>query len=198
MTHGPILLASRSPRRRELLDQIRVPHVTRPADIDETERPGESPEGYVMRLAQDKAASVYGLEPTAPAALAADTTVALDGTIYGKPADRADGARMLRALSGRTHRVLTAVAVAHPNGVDCALSASEVTFAELDEELIGRYWETGEPTDKAGGYAVQGYAAVFIRAIRGSYSGIMGLPLFETAQLLDRAGIAHALRRVDR
>ena len=164
-----------------------------PADVDESALAGESPEAYVLRLARHKAAVVYAREPASAGALAADTTVTLDGRIFGKPADRDDGLAMLHALAGRTHRVLTAVALAHAGGLDSDLSASEVTFAPLDAATIERYWASGEPHDKAGGYAVQGLAAVFIRELRGSYTGIMGLPLYETATLLARAGITHAL-----
>ena len=196
MTAGLIFLASRSPRRRELLDQIGVPHTVSPADVDESCRPGESPERYVERLARHKAEVVYARERRARPALAADTSVALGSQLYGKPADAGDCARMLLALSGRTHRVLTAVAIAHANGVDSAVSISEVTFCELTVEDCERYWATGEPADKAGGYAVQGLGALFIRHLAGSYTGIMGLPLYETGMLLTRAGIGHALRPV--
>jgi septum formation protein len=123
--------------------------------------------------------------------LAADTTVVLDDVIYGKPRDRADGVAMLARLSGRTHEVLTAVALADAHGVALRLSASAVRFRELTLEECAAYWETGEPCDKAGGYAVQGVAAVFIESLSGSYSGVMGLPLFETAELLRAAGIAY-------
>ncbi len=193
MSHGPLLLASRSPRRRELLDRIGIAYRVCPADVDESALAGESPEGYVLRLARHKAAVVYEREPQSAAALAADTTVTLDGRLYGKPADRADALAMLQELAGRTHRVLTAVALAHAGGLDSELSVSEVTFAPLDAAAIGRYWDSGEPLDKAGGYAIQGLAAVFIRELRGSYTGVMGLPLYETATLLARAGLGHPL-----
>ena len=177
-----------------MLAQIGVPHTVSPADVDESARPGEAPERYVERLAREKALLVR--ERERGVALAADTTVALGAEIYGKPADREDCARMLLALSGRTHRVLTAVALAHGNGFDSALSVSEVTFAELSRADCDRYWATGEPADKAGAYAVQGLGALFIRHIAGSYTGIMGLPLYETGVLLARAGLGHALRPV--
>lgn len=193
MSNRPLLLASRSPRRRELLDRLGVTYIVRPADIDETAAAGESADDYVRRLARQKALLVYGQDPAVAGALAADTTVTLDGRLYGKPADRAEGLAMLRALSGRTHRVLTAVTLAHAGGVDSELSASEVTFAPLDERTIESYWESGEPLDKAGSYAVQGLAAAFIQELKGSYTGIMGLPLYETAALLSRGGIPHAL-----
>ncbi len=196
MTAGLIFLASRSPRRRELLDQIGVPHTVSPADVDESCHPGEAAERYVERLARHKAGVVYAREHRARPALAADTSVALGDELFGKPADRQDCQRMLLALSGRTHRVYTAVAIAHANGVDSAVSVSEVTFCELTAADCDRYWATGEPADKAGAYAVQGLGALFIRHIAGSYTGIMGLPLYETGTLLARAGIGHALRPV--
>ena len=167
-----------------------------PADVDESTRPGEDPQRYVERLARHKAEVVYERGLKARPALAADTSVVLDGRIYGKPADQEDCARMLLALSGQTHQVLTAVALAHRNGTDSAVSISEVTFCELTVEDCERYWATGEPADKAGGYAVQGLGALFIRHLAGSYTGIMGLPLYETGMLLTRAGIGHALRPV--
>jgi septum formation protein len=185
-----VCLASVSPRRRELLAQIRVPHTVSGAHIDETAYPGEGPRDYVMRMARQKALRIRESGETLPV-LAADTTVVLDDVIYGKPRDRADGVAMLARLSGRTHEVLTAVALADAHGVALRLSASAVRFRELTLEECAAYWETGEPCDKAGGYAVQGVAAVFIESLSGSYSGVMGLPLFETAELLRAAGIAY-------
>lgn len=196
-----VYLASRSPRRRELLRQIGVSFevfqlreaAQRRADIDETPFPGEGPEDYVLRVARDKAqaaAAMVAARRVAPhPVLAADTTVVLDDAILGKPADAADAARMLGLLSGREHRVLTAVAVARGETIDTRLSESRVWFRELAADEIRRYVATGEPNDKAGGYAVQGRAAAFIPRIEGSYSGIMGLPLAETAELLRIHGI---------
>jgi septum formation protein len=183
-----VCLASVSPRRRELLSQIGVPHVVVGADIDETARPGEAPRDYVLRMARQKALTVWERGERLPV-LAADTTVVLDDVIYGKPRDRADGIAMLGRLSGRMHGVLTAVALADSRGVDLRLSVSTVRFRELTPEECAAYWDTGEPRDKAGGYAVQGAAAVFIESLSGSYSGVMGLPLFETAELLRAAGV---------
>ncbi len=195
---APLLyLASRSPRRRELLLQIGVPHRLLDIEVDEGVRPGESPSDYVLRLSQDKA--VAGLEACRGAeslpVLAADTCVVADGRMLGKPADREEGLRMLRRLSGATHRVFTAVAL-DDGRLATRLSVSEVSFRPLSEPEMAAYWATGEPADKAGGYAVQGLAAQFIRELRGSYSGVMGLPLFETAELLREAGI-ELLRRND-
>ena len=193
-----LYLASRSPRRLQLLRQFNL-HVEPllPADAEDSElleqsRPGEAPANYVRRVVRAKLAKAQeratarGLPP-API-LAADTTVAIGGTLFGKPASAAEAAATLQRLAGRTHRVLTAVAIAHGRRIDSAINVSRVTFARLRRHDIERYVATGEPMDKAGGYAVQGLAAIFIRRIDGSHSGIMGLPLHETALLLRRAG----------
>jgi len=185
-------LASGSPRRRELLNQIGMPHQLLQVAVDESVLPGEPAEAYVERLARLKAAAGWKIRPASPAApvLAADTTVALDGRILGKPVDAEDGQRMLLDLSGRTHAVLTAIALATPAGVRSRVSRSEVTFRRISAAEALEYWNTGEPKDKAGGYAIQGRAAIFISNLRGSYSGVMGLPLYETAELLAEAGPA--------
>jgi len=189
-TDRPVLcLASASPRRRELLSQIGVPHIVTGANIDETLRQDERARDYVLRLAREKAVSVRRGGQALPV-LAADTTVVLDGLVFGKPYDRADAVRMLGRLSGRDHEVLTAVALADARGVQVRLSSSTVRFRALSTEECAAYWETGEPRDKAGGYAIQGFAAVFVESLNGSYSGVMGLPLFETGELLRDAGIA--------
>jgi septum formation protein len=185
---GPaIYLASASPRRSELLRQIGVTHAVRAVDIDETPRPGEAPAQYALRLAGEKARALWdrldaaGRRPV----LAADTTVALGAEILGKPDGPADAARILGRLSGRTHEVHTAVAVLHAGGLDARLSSSAVTFRALQRDEIDWYWRSGEPADKAGAYAVQGHAATFISHLAGSYSGVMGLPLYETWELLE-------------
>ena len=195
-----IYLASRSPRRRELLGHIGVKfHLllfrNRPGaapDIDESAQPGEDPRDYVMRLARAKAAVGWKrmLERNLPRApvLAADTTVALEGRIFGKPQDRADAEQMLAALSGKRHEVLTAVALQFDDEVETALSVSDVQFRSLAQDEIRAYVATGESDDKAGAYAIQGRAALFVAEIRGSQSGIVGLPLYETAQLLQKMG----------
>jgi septum formation protein len=183
-----IRLASISPRRRELLTQIRVPHVVTGAHIDESALPGEVPRDYVQRMARDKALTVWKQDSSLPV-LAADTTVVLDAAIFGKPADRADCIRMLTTLSGRTHQVLTAVALASTSGIALRLSVSDVRFRTLTRDECAAYWETGEPRDKAGAYAIQGQGAVFVESLTGSFSGVMGLPLFETAELLKAAQI---------
>jgi septum formation protein len=179
-----------SPRRRELLAQIGVPHTISAAHVDETLLPGEVPADYVARLARLKAITVRERGEPLPV-LAADTTVVLEGSVYGKPAGRAEGLAMLEALAGRTHQVLTAVALAREQGIALRVNCSSVRFRNIERAEIEAYWDTGEPRDKAGGYAIQGYGAVFITALSGSFSGVMGLPLFETAELLRDAGIPY-------
>jgi septum formation protein len=183
-----ICLASMSPRRRELLAQIGVPHTVVAAHVDESLLPGEAPTDYVARLARLKATTIRQRGEALPV-LAADTTVVLEGVIYGKPDSRADGIAMLESLAGRTHQVLTAVALATGQGVALRVNCSFVRFRNIERAEIEAYWETGEPRDKAGSYAIQGYGAVFVAEVNGSYSGVMGLPLFETAELLCDAGI---------
>lgn len=201
MAEKGIYLASRSPRRRELLKQIGVPFemlllredLKRGVDVDESPLPDESPGVYALRIATAKATVALqqigqrGL-PHKPV-LAADTTVVLGEDIIGKPDDTERAVRMLRSLSGREHRVITAIAVALRDKLETQISASSVWFRELSEAEIRRYVATGEPMDKAGGYAIQGRAAAFALRIDGSYSGIMGLPLAETADVLARFGI---------
>lgn len=185
----PVLcLASVSPRRRELLAQIGVPHVLAAPEVDETVLPGEAAADYVLRIARAKAGSVAAHATGLPV-LAADTIVVLDGMIRGKPRNAEQGIAMLLELSGRTHAVLTAVALAAGSSLHHRVSASEVRFRPLSRDECIVYWESGEPHDKAGGYAVQGRGAVFVEHLSGSYSGVVGLPLFETAQLLESAGL---------
>jgi septum formation protein len=189
-TNPQLYLASKSPRRRELLDQLGLRYAVVAAEVDEAPWPEERPEDYVMRLAIDKAGAARGLTAGAarPPLLAADTAVAIDGQILGKPSRAEEAAMMLRRLSGRTHRVLSAVAVAGREQRS-ALSVSEVSFRPIDAAEIRAYWRTGEPLDKAGGYAIQGLGALFVRELRGSYSGVMGLPLYETSILLAAEGV---------
>lgn len=186
-----IYLASGSPRRRELLQQIGVSFRVIDANLDETAIQGESPLAYVSRLAQAKAMAGWERSRDSGGApvLAADTAVVLDGRILGKPAGMNDAIAMLLQLSGRAHEVLTAVAMRTAAGIEVKVSHSMVTFRPIDSSEASAYWETGEPTDKAGAYAIQGYAAIFISDLKGSYSGVMGLPLFETAALLKAAGV---------
>ena len=198
--HPRLYLASRSPRRRELLTQIGVQfetvvfrnHPREDKEVDETPHPGESPTIYVERVARAKAElggrivswRKLRLQPV----LAADTSIEFDGGIIGKPLDAEDAKSILRRLSGKPHRVLTAVAVALDGRVETSLSVSEVLFGVLDEAQIRNYVASGEPLDKAGAYAIQGRAGQFVEHLSGSYSGVMGLPLFETATLLRRFG----------
>jgi nucleoside triphosphate pyrophosphatase len=195
-----LYLASRSPRRRELLTQIGVrfhllmfrSRADSVVEVSEEVLEGETPRAYVERVARAKVEAGWKrlLQRNLPRApvLAADTTVALDGRILGKPADRADAARMLAALSGREHEVLTAVALKYDERVEVQISITAVRFRDLGEDEIRQYVATGEADDKAGAYAIQGRAAQFIADIRGSYSGVVGLPLYETAQIIERMG----------
>lgn len=183
-----LILASASPRRTELLGQLGVPHRVRAADVDESSRPGEAPAEYVARVTAAKAEAGWAGAEGVPV-LAADTAVVLGQELFGKPRDQSDGLRMLAALSGQTHQVLTAIALRTHAGLATALSVTNVTFRVIGEAEQLRYWSTGEPMGKAGGYAVQGFAAALITRLEGSYTGVMGLPLAETAQLLAAAGI---------
>ena len=183
-----IILASASPRRKELLDQIKVIYEVYPVDIDETPKPNENPLDYVQRVAAEKSATcVAQLNPSVPV-LAADTSVILNGVIMGKPKDQRDALAMLMQLSGKTHQVYTALSL---RGLEHSqvVSKTDVTFRTLTEQEILTYWQTGEPLDKAGSYAIQGLGGVFVESIKGSFSGVVGLPLFETAQLLSKQGI---------
>jgi septum formation protein len=185
----PVLcLASASPRRRELLNQIGVAHSVVSANVDESVQTGEAASDYVQRMALEKAQAVWSKDKRLPV-LAADTSVVLEGKVYGKPRDREHAIEMLSRLSGRKHQVLTAVALAHSENIAVRMSTSAVAFRALSEKELHVYWDTGEPKDKAGAYAIQGFAAVFIESVSGSYSGVMGLPLFETAELLRSAGL---------
>lgn len=191
VTYDSVVLASASERRSRLLDQIGVRHRALAANLDEQARDGEPPAEYALRVARDKAESVLaalGGRPDCPV-LAADTTIALAGRIIGKPQNEDDCVGILTALSGRTHEVLTAVALAEAGTVRTILNASRVTFREIPEAECRQYWATGEPAGKAGAYAIQGKAAVFVSRLEGSFSGVMGLPLCETAALLDAAGV---------
>jgi septum formation protein len=195
-----IYLASRSPRRQELLAQIGVKFEVMALDVDEAVLEGEAPRAYVERLARAKAeAGWQRIErdnlPRAPV-LGADTTVAVGGRILGKPADGRQAAEMLAALSGRLHEVLTAVAVKLESRLESAVSVSEVRFKQLSSGEIARYVATRECEDKAGAYGIQGHAARFVADLRGSFSGVMGLPLYETAQILERMGHTAWLDRI--
>ncbi len=186
-----IYLASQSPRRRKLLAQIGVACRTIPAQVDETPYADEPPELFVLRTALAKArAGRGGLAASAALpVLGADTAVVVDGRILGKPRDHAEALAMLGLLSGRAHRVLTGVALCGSQGEASRLSVSHVRFRPIAPAEAEAYWASGEPRDKAGAYAIQGLGAVFVERLEGSYSGVMGLPLFETAELLAGAGV---------
>jgi septum formation protein len=184
----PIILASASPRRKELLDQIGVRYTVYAVDIDETPLINESPLAYVQRVAAEKSAACVVKLQTEQLVLAADTAVVLGNVIMGKPKDEADALAMLRQLSGKTHQVYSAISLRGQEHTQ-AVSITDVTFKALTEQEIFAYWHSGEPLDKAGAYAIQGKGSVFVTAINGSFSGVVGLPLFETAQLLRQQGI---------
>lgn len=188
-----IYLASQSPRRAELLEQIGVPFSKLQCEIDETPSPNELPSAYVLRMAQEKARAGWGLlstqQKTPRPLLAADTSVVCDQQILGKPESRQDAFEMLNLLSGRSHQVMTAVAVTDGSKEFSELVITDVEFNPLSPTLINRYLDTGEPDDKAGSYGIQGFGAVLVASIRGSYSGVVGLPLSETAGLLSQFNI---------
>lgn len=183
-----LVLASASPRRSELLHQIGISHFINAVDIDETPHRHESPVAYVERMALEKSAACRALLEDNLPVLAADTTVVCGGQILGKPEHRQHAIEMLSLLSGRSHQVYSAVSLRGDQHWQ-ALSVNEVKFRTLTQDEIAAYWQTGEPCDKAGAYAIQGLASIFIESITGSFSGVMGLPLFETAQLLAKQGI---------
>jgi nucleoside triphosphate pyrophosphatase len=185
------ILASASPRRRALLQQIGCHFLVSPAEIDEAVLVGESPEDYVNRMALQKAmAGWHANQHNQLPVLGADTTVVLGNHIFGKPSDQEDAISMLSQLSGKTHRVLSSVAMVQGDKQQVVLSETLVTFRLLDSDECHRYWQTGEPSDKAGAYAIQGLGAVFVTAINGSYSGVVGLPLAETCTLLEAFDIS--------
>ncbi|MFC4159866.1 Maf family protein [Chitinimonas lacunae] len=195
MTHSnkpTIYLASASPRRGQLLTQVGIPFERLACDIDETPHEGEAPAHYVVRLAREKAAAALARLAQSGAetrlVLAADTTVTLDGEILGKPADAAEARAMLSRLSGKRHQAMTGVAVAGQGRIETALSISDVTFRPLEPAEIDAYVASGEPMDKAGAYGLQGLGSVLVAEMRGSFSGVIGLPLSETVELLRRMG----------
>lgn len=194
MSAAQLVLASASPRRRELLDQIGVRYAVQAADIDETPSLHESAQHLVERLAREKAEYVWAArqadtQAAALPVLGSDTLGLLDGQILVKPRDFEDARAMLRRMSGCEHHILTAVALVTAQGSYCKINQSTVRFRSVSDTEILAYWQTGEPQDKAGAYAIQGQGAVFVECLQGSYSGVMGLPLFETSQLLTEAGI---------
>lgn len=183
-----LFLASNSPRRAELLTQIGVRFASVSVDVDESSRDTETPEQLVQRLALAKAQAGLAVRPAGhhEPVLGSDTLIVLDGVALGKPGDRAHAFQIWSSLSGRTHQVMTAVALVDDSRQEIALQTSQVTFRAITEREMQAYWDSGEPQDKAGGYAIQGLGAVFIEHLEGSFSGVMGLPLYETAALLNR------------
>src|SRR5680860_216474 len=189
MRKARLILASASPRRAALLRQLGIDFDVVPADIDETRRAGEAVQHYVARLAFEKSQAILHAAPPGVPVLGADTAVDLDGAVLGKPAKMDAALLMLTALSGRAHRVFSAVAISTVERHSQRFCITRVHFREISAAECCAYWATGEPRDKAGAYAIQGMAAVFITALHGSYSGVMGLPLFETGELMQDFGI---------
>ena len=188
-----VVLASQSPRRRDLLTLVGIAHEVRPADVDESVRPGEAPDAYVRRLAGEKARAVAGvLGDPAAAVVAADTTVVVDGEILGKPADAAEARAMVRRLAGRTHEVFTGMAVVRGARAADAVERVGVTFRPLADDEVAAYVATGEPMDKAGAYGIQGYGATIVERVDGDYFAVMGLSLRRVVALLGEVGVAYA------
>jgi septum formation protein len=190
MNQPDLHLASASPRRRDLLTAMGLRFTFGGADIDETAVAGEAAGEMVLRLAIAKSRTVFDAGNYAVPVLGADTVVVLGDRVFGKPVSREDALDMLASLSGRTHKVLTGVAVTTRSGHETAISSTDVRFREISSDEAAAYWQSGEPAGKAGAYAVQGLGGIFVRSISGSYSGVVGLPVYETAHLLHRAGIA--------
>lgn len=182
-------LASRSPRRQELLKQLGLIFEVLPADIPEEPGPAEAPADYALRMAREKALAAQALAPRPLPVLGADTDVVLDGRILGKPRDRAHALELLAALADREHEVYSAVALVQGERVATRLSVTRVRFGTVTPAAAAAYWDSGEPADKAGGYGIQGLGAQFVREIQGSYSGVVGLPLYETVELLGEFGV---------
>jgi nucleoside triphosphate pyrophosphatase len=190
-----VVLASASPRRRDLLTLVGIPHEVRPADVDESLREGESPAAYVERLAREKASTLG--DPDA-VAIGSDTTVVVDGEVLAKPESADDAARMLRRLSGRTHVVLTGVAVAWRGRVESGVEEVRVTFRALSDDDIAAYVATGEPMDKAGAYGIQGYGATIVTRVDGDYFAVMGLALNRLVRLFERMGLRYPFGPLER
>lgn len=190
-----LYLASSSPRRREILEALGIEFTVNAVDVDESRLAGESPRQMVLRLAAAKAAAAE--VEAGGLVIGSDTAVVLDSEMLGKPNDKDDAIAMLMSLSGREHVVLTGVALRGPDGVCSAVSSTNVSFREISRDEALAYWQSGEPRDKAGAYGIQGRGGAFVSAISGSYSGVVGLPVFETAQLLKAAGIDVLLHRKD-
>jgi septum formation protein len=185
-----VILASASPRRRELLDLVGIAHEVQPADIDETYQDGEEAAPHAERLAREKGATIAARHPDA-IVISADTIVVIDGLVLGKPRDEADAARMLAMLGGQTHVVLTAVAVSYKGKMRSGVESVRVTFRTLDTERIGAYIATAEPMDKAGAYGIQGFGATLVERVDGDYFAVMGLPLARMVDLLQEIGVRY-------
>jgi septum formation protein len=194
ITDLEVVLASQSPRRRQLLDLIGIRHHVKPADIDETYIAGELPEAHAERLAQEKAAKISNENPDS-VTVAADTIVVIDGIVLGKPVDVGDAERMLKMLSGRSHTVMTAVAVGYQGRVASGVESVDVTFLPINDDEIRSYVATGEPMDKAGSYGIQGYGATIIRRIDGDFFAVMGLSLTRLVALLREVGVSYDFPR---
>lgn len=192
-----LILASQSPRRRELLKQLGYQFTSQASDIDETILSDETANNYVLRLAREKAMHVFSSLPPAEqkycCVLGSDTSVVFEDKILGKPINLTDCIKTLSLLSDKQHQVLTAIALVSPEGVEAQVVTTKVTFKKLSKSEIQAYWLTGEPQDKAGSYGIQGIAGQFVTNMQGSYSAVVGLPLFETAQLLNSAGFVGAI-----
>ena len=188
----PLILASASPRRAKLLQQIGLTFKVCAADIDETPQACELPRDYVLRMAKEKALAIAPRFPQA-VVIASDTSVVVDGTVLGKPVDAEDASRMLQLLSGRSHQVMTSVCVYSAEYTDLVVNETDVWFKPLSAAEIEAYLRSGEPVDKAGAYAIQGLGAMFVERIDGSYSGVMGLPLFDVARMLHDAGVIESI-----
>ena len=194
-SHPQLYLASSSPRRQEILKSLRLDFTVEAVEIDESPVDDETPEQLVLRLAETKACAA-NVDST-QLVIGSDTVVVLDDKVLCKPRDRDDAVAMLLSLSGRRHRVLTGVALRGPSGVQSAISVTEVYFREISRDEALAYWQSGEPCDKAGAYGIQGLGGAFVAAIEGSYSGVVGLPVFETTQLLRDAGIDVLMAQTD-
>lgn len=194
MTRPRVILASQSPRRRQLLALIGVEHEVRPANLDETQFPGEAPRQHAERLAREKASAFQASDAVV---VGSDTIVVVDGDVLGKPRDAAHAREMLRRLSGRRHEVMTALAVAWRGRVESAVEEVDVTFHPLTDDDIDRYIATGEPMDKAGAYGIQGYGATIVASVDGDYFAVMGLPLQRFVRLLERVGLRYAFGPIE-
>jgi nucleoside triphosphate pyrophosphatase len=190
MSEFRVILASSSPRRRELLNLVGIDHEVRPSNIDETMHAGETPRGHVERLAREKASAVADAK-SSTITIAADTIVVVDGEVLGKPADVNVAKRMLKKLSGREHTVLTAVAVSRGGDLRSSVEDVTVSFRQIDDNEIEGYVETGEPMDKAGAYGIQGFGATIVERVEGDYFAVMGLPLVRLVALLEQVGVAY-------